>query len=397
MRKKQVLCLFCLIVLLLPAAALCAENAPAYGTSRGKAALLTDANMGKQYAVTGKGEGTWYKFECEEDDTCFLTVECTGGADFDCVYYNVVDGRNYFKSNATDGALKSIRVSPSAYAVSSFEVSRGEIIYLCFTGLFNAYSPKFQFSICNSRHHQIGKLQRTTQEPTCTEPGKLATYCTLCNQPCEYTDIPALGHQPGAWKTEAAESCADSGRSVQYCSVCGEVLAAESIPPVGHRPGKATVAREATCLSTGLRVTQCTVCNEILSSEELPITDHHGKWVEESKPTCTASGQRLKLCADCGAILDSETIPAAGHKIGEWKTVREAACLQSGLREKQCTVCGAVLQSETQPALGHRYTEWQILTEATKEHEGERRRHCEGCGDTQYETIPKIPKFLGIF
>lgn len=389
MRKKQVLCLFCLIVLLLPAAALCAENAPACGTSRGKAALLTDANMGRQYTTATKGS-MWYKFECDESDTYFLTIESGSSS----LRYTVVDAENHFKSDETLGELNDIIILRDGYSVSSFDVLRGETIYIAFA---SSWQQEINFSICNSRHHQIGKLQRTTQEPTCTEPGKLATYCTLCNQPCEYTDIPALGHQPGAWKTEAAESCADSGRSVQYCSVCGEVLAAESIPPVGHRPGKATVAREATCLSTGLRVTQCTVCNEILSSEELPITDHHGKWVEESKPTCTASGQRLKLCADCGAILDSETIPAAGHKIGEWKTVREAACLQSGLREKQCTVCGAVLQSETQPALGHRYTEWQILTEATKEHEGERRRHCEGCGDTQYETIPKIPKFLGIF
>lgn len=394
MRKKQVLCLFCLIVLLLPAAALCAENAPAYGTNRGKAALLTDANMGIQYTVYKGDKEKWYKFECDESDTYFLAIENASG---DYMYYTVVDAENHFKSDETLGELNNILIVRNGYSVSSFDVLRGETIYISFKRGSGIDSINFQFSICNSRHHQIGKLQRTTQEPTCTEPGKLATYCTLCNQPCEYTDIPALGHQPGAWKTEAAQNCEESGRSVQYCSVCGEELAAESIPPVGHRPGKATVAREATCLSTGLRVTQCTVCNEILSSEELPITDHHGKWVEESKPTCTASGQRLKLCADCGAILDSETIPAAGHKIGEWKTVREAACLQSGLREKQCTVCGAVLQSEPQPALGHRYTEWQILTEATKEHEGERRRHCEGCGDTQYETIPKIPKFLGIF
>lgn len=392
MRKKQVLCLFCLIVLLLPAAALCAEKAPAYGTSRGKAALLTDANMGRQYTTALKSQSKiWYKFECDESDTYFLTIENSG-----FIRYTVVDAENHFKSDETLGELNDIMISRNGYSVSSFDVLRGETIYITIESL-SLVEQEINFSICNSRHHQIGKLQRTTQEPTCTEPGKLATYCTLCNQPCEYTDIPALGHQPGAWKTEAAQNCEESGRSVQYCSVCGEELAAESIPPVGHRPGKATVAREATCLSTGLRVTQCTVCNEILSSEELPITDHHGKWVEESKPTCTASGQRLKLCADCGAILDSEAIPAAGHKIGEWKTVREAACLQSGLREKQCTVCGAVLQSETQPALGHRYTEWQILTEATKEHEGERRRHCEGCGDTQYETIPKIPKFLGIF
>ena len=390
--KKRILCIFCLTILtLLPAAALGAERAPAYGRNRGKAGLLTEANMAKRYIIDGKYDGIWYKFECDEDDTWFLAVECTGRSS---MYYTVVDGFDCYKSNVEQGDLKKINVLPDTFSISSFEVLRGETVYLCFG---HSWQTEYQFSLCSSKHHDAGMLQKETKAPACTEPGKLAAYCTLCNQPCEYTDIPALGHQPGEWKSEPAVDCEQSGRFAQYCSRCGKELAVESIPPAGHRTGEAMIAREATCLTAGLRVTQCTACHKVLSSEKLPITGHRGKWVETLKATCTADGLREEKCETCGKVLQNEIIPARGHQSGEWKTVREAACLQSGLREKSCIVCGVVLENEIQPALGHRYTEWKILTEATKQHEGERRRHCEGCGDTQYEMIPKIPKFLGIF
>lgn len=115
------------------------------------------------------------------------------------------------------------------------------------------------------------------------------------------------------------------------------------------------------------------------------------------QPTCTASGLRAQRCSVCGETLSAETIPAPGHSPAEWSVTREATCLQSGLRQKLCSVCGAVLESEQLDALGHSYTEWEIITEATKEHEGEQTRHCVNCGDTQFEKIPKVEKFLGIF
>lgn len=77
--------------------------------------------------------------------------------------------------------------------------------------------------------------------------------------------------------------------------------------------------------------------------------------------------------------------------------VREAACLQSGLCEKHCTWCGVTVEREEIAALGHWYTEWENTIEATKEHASEKRRNCIHCCDTQFEEIPQLDKFLGIF
>lgn len=115
------------------------------------------------------------------------------------------------------------------------------------------------------------------------------------------------------------------------------------------------------------------------------------------EPGCTTSGTPVQKCTVCSEILSSQELPATGHTPGEMMVSLEASCLQSGLKEKKCSTCGAVLENEQLPAPGHNYTVWEITSEATRETEGEQRRHCIHCGDTQFQTMPKIEKFLGIF
>ena len=90
-------------------------------------------------------------------------------------------------------------------------------------------------------------------------------------------------------------------------------------------------------------------------------------------------------------------IPAHGHQIGEWQVTREETCSRAGQKVKYCTRCNEVMETVLLDALEHRYGEWQITVEPTQDSEGEQRRMCLNCGHYEYQTIPKVEKFLGIF
>ena len=258
---------------------------------------------------------------------------------------------------------------------------------------------EFYFAFCSPSRHagDISELE-VIQEPTCTEPGYQATRCLLCGGEVVRAEIPATGHTPGEPVIYQDPTCLKPGLRITQCTVCGAEVAREEVPVVDHQLGAWEIEKPATCTSDGQRVQQCTVCGAVLAREDIPATGHQpGVWVDLKPVTCTADGQRAQRCAVCGETLNTETMVAFGHSPMEWQITREAGCLQSGLREKKCAVCGISLEQEEIPALGHSYTEWETTIEATKDAEGERSRHCIHCGDTQFETIEKVPKFLGIF
>lgn len=90
-------------------------------------------------------------------------------------------------------------------------------------------------------------------------------------------------------------------------------------------------------------------------------------------------------------------IPAHGHQIGEWQVTREETCSRAGQKVKYCTRCNEVMETVLLDALEHRYGEWQITVDPTQDSEGEQRRMCLNCGHYEYQTIPKVEKFPGIF
>ena len=61
---------------------------------------------------------------------------------------------------------------------------------------------------------------RTTQEPTCTQPGYQSGTSNWGN--ADRRQIPALGHNWGAWVTIVNPTCPQEGKQQRSCSRCGE-------------------------------------------------------------------------------------------------------------------------------------------------------------------------------
>lgn len=245
--------------------------------------------------------------------------------------------------------------------------------------------------------HTVGE-SRVTQEATCKQEGEMTVFCAVCGEPINKQTLPMAAHTYGDMTIITPATCTTDGLGEQRCLVCYTLLNSEIVPKTGHNAEVWTTLKQTTCTSEGNRVSRCTVCGETLATETIPPLGHDGgEWVTLRDATCTSEGTRIKRCTICGETLGEETLPALGHSIGDWKKIREVSCAQTGLKQKICVHCGYVAEEETTEKLPHEYSGWTVLQEATKESVGSQTRYCLICGEIEYDTIPKIEKFLGIF
>ena len=242
--------------------------------------------------------------------------------------------------------------------------------------------------------------------PTCTESGWTEhIYCAVCEEVLEpyQTEIPALGHDWGAWETVTEATCAEAGLRQRICARCGETET-ETIPATGAHtePAEPVIENEvaATCTTGGSydEVKYCAVCGQELSRRtavSFELGHSFGAWETVEEATCAEEGQRQRVCGRCGET-ETEVIPATGAHTEPEAGVTEnevpATCTEGGSYEevKYCTVCGEELSRETHTteALGHDWGAWETVEEATCAAEGERKRECGRCGETETEAIP---------
>ena len=101
---------------------------------------------------------------------------------------------------------------------------------------------------------------------TCTESGWTEhIYCAVCEEVLEpyQTEIPALGHDWGAWETVQEPTCTEEGQRQRACqrAGCGETET-ETISANGH---DAVAGGRPTCTDAGyIGRTICTVCGEVV-------------------------------------------------------------------------------------------------------------------------------------
>ena len=206
---------------------------------------------------------------------------------------------------------------------------------------------------------------------TCTESGWTDhIYCDVCEEVLEplQTEIPALGHDWGAFVTVKEPTCA-KGLKRRTCQRAGcgatEEEEIDAISP--HVAGDMTTEneKEATCTTpySWDEVTYCSVCGGVMSTQPRETGSplgHYYDWeggVEYVKdPTCTEDGEVKYTCQRCGATV-TETIPA-GHTPGD-PTDKAPTCIESGYSGRVfCTECGTVLEAGTEvPSTGteHNY------------------------------------------
>ena len=117
-------------------------------------------------------------------------------------------------------------------------------------------------------------------------------------------EIPATGHDWGAWTEDIPAGCESDGRSIRTCKNCGE-SEYQLTDPTGH---------------------------------------HFGDWKTEHEPGCDKAGERIRVCSGCGKT-ESESIPAKGHAWGEWSVTKAPTIDREGEETRVCANCG---QKQTQ-------------------------------------------------
>lgn len=134
---------------------------------------------------------------------------------------------------------------------------------------------------------------------TCTNAGHSAYYyCSGCNKyfsdsnaqneiTLASTNIPALGHNFGAWTVTTAATCTKAGVETRYCSRCN-ATETRNVAALGHNAGTPVIENRVEPTSTkdgGYdTVVYCTRCNAELSREHtvLPATGTEDAELDES-------------------------------------------------------------------------------------------------------------------
>lgn len=246
------------------------------------------------------------------------------------------------------------------------------------------------------KQEHIPGNEQELRAASCIATGLLGVKCTECGEVLSSSELPMLEHSPGTWVEKTTANCMNRGLHIQYCTVCNRVMETEIIPQTDHQYVVQETA--STCLTAGIRETICVFCKRIESTEELPLAEHEiGTGHYGYRPTCTADGINIAYCSVCSAEINREITPATGHSPMEWEIIKKNGCLSAGERIQRCSLCFEVIQTEEISALPHAWSEWTTDIEATKEMEGRNYRYCTRCGDEEYQTIPKVSKFLGIF
>ena len=119
-----------------------------------------------------------------------------------------------------------------------------------------------------------------TAEATCTEPGKVYEYCSICQAWRERT-VPAKGHHfpPEKWQTTKAPTCTEPGQEKNYCSrvnygrVCNYEWRRE-LPALGHDWGEWYVVKAAKPGEPGLEERKCNRCG---ITEQRPLYAEEGE------------------------------------------------------------------------------------------------------------------------
>ena len=349
-RVLSFLLVLCMVLTLLPGAALAADEQPAQlvelEANGGHLFLNTEtgtiekceANV-KSAVIPASVELESEAEEGEEPVTNVVEIKAVGAKAFaGCTELTEV----YFEGapSIADDAFEGVTVTVY-YPIADKKVWKDKTTSYGGELTWDTWCPE----------HMI-KLPHIDKEPTCTENGQKTGVCSYCKEVVT-VEIPALGHEFGDWETTTVPTCTEAGEKMHQCSRC-ELIEVQAVKPTGHSENTEwKIDKEATCTEEGLRSGHCPDCDADVT-EVIPMIQHtYGEWTVVKEPTCTENGEQQKVCSVCKAV-ESEAIEATGH---DWAKIEnasfDATCTEDGKLVQYCTVCGAY-ENEVIPALGHK-------------------------------------------
>ena len=154
----------------------------------------------------------------------------------------------------------------------------------------------------------------TDKEPDCVNEGDKHIECTVCGTVIEEGKIPAKGHVEAVDPAKDA-TCTETGLTEgKHCSVCNAVLVKQDeVPALGHEYGAWYTVTEATYASDGLERRDC-VRSDVFETRVIPMKIRH-------KATFIADGKIIDVVEfeDGAASINEPAVPAKDRYTAKWE------------------------------------------------------------------------------
>ncbi len=193
-------------------------------------------------------------------------------------------------------------------------------------------------------HPTMVKDEEASKDPTCTEAGKLVTYCAVCKDHTVTKELPATGHDYQVTENIEAD-CQTAGYKKEVCSKCGDVIETRTDKnPDQHPKGAiATSIVPATCTTYGYTSSLCKLCGNNWQSETVSPLGHTflaedgAVEVERVEPTCETDGRSVMSCGRCHSAKKTTVLPATGHELVTDDSRAQGNCSRIGYTFTYCT------------------------------------------------------------
>ena len=217
----------------------------------------------------------------------------------------------------------------------------------------------------------------TVKAATCSEKGKVAKKCTVCNAVYDEKDVEKLAHTGEEYTVKEA-TCTEKGKVAKKCTVCNAIYDEKETATITHDMRDFTV-KEATCQEKGVEGKKCTMCGKVTDEKETATIDHKMEWTVTKPATCTEKGEETYKCTMCDYSTEKREITTKGAHDLKDKVSKEATCEEDGLKTQYCTKCEYISEPITITKTGHTPGEWVVSKKPTTKEEGLEEKKCTTC------------------